>query len=125
MTDTGTAAPPVATRRPRNGLGIAGLVLVLVAIGAPLVLWLVVGIVAAIGGGDLDQLVWEGGIGGGILAIGLASLLAPVAVVGVALGIASLFRRDRAKTAGILAICLGILPSLFLAGLPVVLGEFL
>lgn len=120
---TETAAPELTRRR--NGLGIAGLVLVLVAIAAPLLLWIVVGIVGTVGAADAGTAIWEGGFGGAVLALGLASLLAPVAVVGVALGIASLFRRDRGRTAGILAICLGVLPSLFLAGLPVALRELI
>lgn len=123
MTATEAApARPDDVRR-RNGLGIAALVVVLVAIAAPLLTWIVAAVVGSVQSSSVDDAVWVGVIGGGFVALGLASLLAPVAVIGVALGVASLFRRGRAKAPGVVAVVLGIVPSLFLAGLPLVLGE--
>ena len=128
-TEAATAQPDGLRRRNRphrrNGLGVAALVVVLVAIAAPLLTWIVAAIVGSVQSSSVDDAVWVGVIGGGIIALGLASLLAPVAVVGVALGVASLFRRGHAKTPGVVAIVLGIVPSLFLAGLPLVLGEII
>jgi ABC-type proline/glycine betaine transport system permease subunit len=50
--------------------------------------------------------------------------VAPIAIAGVALGIASLFRQGQRKVQGVLAIVLGAIPSAAVFGIPATLDSF-
>jgi hypothetical protein len=116
-----TVAPPPAPTR--NRLGITALVLVLIAIIVPIVAG-VVGIVAAAteGAQTPDSGGWA--VLGGLVfaAIGFA-ILSPIAIIGVVLAIVSLTRHGRGKVPGVVAIVLGIIPSLTVFGLPAALDS--
>jgi hypothetical protein len=110
------------TPRVRNRVGIVAVVLALVAAVAPLVAWIGVAVVSAVEASSVDDAVYEGGIGGMIIFLGVVSLLSPLSAAALVLGIVSLFRPG-ARAPGIVAIILGVFGSLGLFGLPFVLGE--
>lgn len=110
------------TPRPRNRVGVAALVLALVAAIAPLVAWIVVAIVGAVESSSVDDAIYVGFLGGMIIFFGVVALLSPVSLAAVVLGIVSLFRAG-GKAPGIVAIVIGVVGSLGLFGLPFVLGE--
>jgi hypothetical protein len=117
------ASPPAPIQKPaRNRLGIAALVVVLVAIVAPIV----VGIVGVVDAANAPmQNASSGGwavLGGFAIALIGVCLIAPLAIIGVVLAIISLTRKDRGKVAGVVAIVLGILPSLAVFGIPYALS---
>ena len=124
MTDV--AAPPpsaeVPARRPRNTVGITAFVIALVTVIAPVVTWIVVGIVGAVDESTVDDAIYVGFLGGMIFFFGVIALLSPLSVVAVVLGIVSLFRGGR-KAPGVVAIIVGVIGSFGLFGLPLVLGE--
>ena len=120
---TEEAAPIPAGRRSRNRLGVVALALALGAAVVPLVVGIAVAVAAAVAhAGDADRIVYEGVLGGLVLAFGVVALLSPVSVVAVVLGAISL-RRPGGAAPGIVAIVLGVLGSVGLLGLPLVLGE--
>jgi len=118
-------APAPVAKKPRNALGIAALVIVIVAIFIPAGLFLFATFASLTGpqqtpdtGGwaILAGLVF-GGIGFGVAG--------PVAIVGVILGIIALFRKAYGKVAAIVAIVLGAplgLVGLFV--LPLAIDQF-
>jgi hypothetical protein len=114
---------PVIPTPTRNKLGIAALVVVLVTIALPLVVLIVAFIAALIEGAEGDNVGWSA-IGAFIIAAGASSLLAPIAILGIVLGIISLFRAGQRKLQGVLTIVLGIVPALFILGLPVAIDTF-
>jgi hypothetical protein len=90
---------------------------------APLVAWIIVGIVGAVDyAGRTDEVVYVAVIGGMIVFFATIALLSPLAFVAAVLGVVS-FWRPGSKAPGIVALVFGILGSLGLVGLPVVLGE--
>lgn len=113
-------SPPTPTR---NKLGIAALVLVLITVALPIIAFIVVVIAATIEGAE------GGGLGyailGAIFFVPVASsLIAPIAILGIVLGIISLFLKGRRKLQGVLAIVLGIAPSLTAFLLPTAIDTF-
>jgi len=107
----------------RNKLGIAALILVLITIALAVVGFIVVVIAASIEGAEGDNLGYA--ILGAIFFVPVASsLIAPIAILGVVLGIISLFLRGKRKAQGVLAIVLGILPSLQIFLLPAAILTF-
>jgi hypothetical protein len=111
-----------AVPRPRNRVGIVGLVLALVAAVAPLVAWIVVAIVGAVESTNVDDAIYVGLLGGMIIFFGVVAVLSPVSLVAVVLGIASLFRSG-SKAPGVVAIIIGVIGSIGLFWLPLVLSE--
>jgi hypothetical protein len=125
MTDAAAAAStpvPPPTRRPRNRVGITALVIALFTVVAPIVTWIVLGIVGAVESRTFDDAIYVGVIGGMLFFFGMIALLSPLSVVAVVLGIVSLFRGGR-KAPGVIAIIIGVIGSFGLFGLPIVLGE--
>ena len=120
MTATTAPVPEVLTR---NKLGIAALILVLVAIVAPVVAG-IVGIVAAAteGAQTPDSGGWAV-LGGFVFAAIGVCILSPVAIVGVVLAVVSLTRHGQRKGLGVAALVLGILPALAVFGLPAALDS--
>jgi hypothetical protein len=113
-------APPVPAR---NGIGITALVLVLITIALPIIGFIVFVIAASVEGAEGDDLGYA--ILGGFFFIPVASsFIAPIAILGIVLGIISLFRRGRRKVQGILAIIFGIVPALMITLLPVAIDNF-
>jgi hypothetical protein len=112
----------VVAPRPRNRVGILALVLALGAAVAPLVAWIVVAIVGAIGSSSVDDAVYVGVVGGMIVFFGLMAVFSPVSLTAVVLGVVSLFRTG-GRAPGVVAIIIGVAGSLGLFWLPVVLAE--
>ncbi len=101
----------------RNRLGIVALVLVLITLALSIVGFIVFVIGAAIEGAEGDNLGYA--ILGAIFFIPVASaFIAPIAILGIVLGIVSLFRTGQRKLQGVLAIILGIVPALMITLLP-------
>jgi hypothetical protein len=120
---TEPAAPAVAPTPARNRLGIAALVLVLITIALPILGSIVFVIAASIEGAEGDNLGYA--ILAAFFFIPVASaFIAPIAILGVLLGIISLFRRGQRKVQGILAIILGIYPSVLIFLLPTAIDNF-
>ena len=110
----------VPAAAPRNRVGVAAFILVLVALAAPIVVAIVTAIVGAAsgstGGSAVDAAGWSV-LGGFILGAVALALISPVAVVGVVLAIISLFRRRGRNALGVWALVVGIPPA--------VIGPFL
>lgn len=111
-----------AAPRPRNRLGVAALVLALVAAATPLVAWIVVAIIGAVESTNVDDAVYVGFLGGMIVFFGMMAVVAPVSLAALVLGVVSLIRGG-GKAPGIVAILIGAIGSLGLFWLPVVLAE--
>lgn len=124
MTQDAASTPPVApVRRPKNKLGIAALILTLLAAIAPLVIVIVVWILGVTEyPDDFDNAVYVGFLGGFVFFFGTIALLSPLSFVGLVLGIVSMWRPG-SKAPGIVAIILGVIGSIGLFGFPFVLGE--
>ena len=101
----------------RNRLGIAALIIVLIAIALPIIGFIVFTIGASIEGAEGDDLGYAI-LGGFFLAFAGTAFVAPIAIVGVVLGVVSLFRQGQRKLQGILAIVFGALPAVAIFGLP-------
>lgn len=114
---------PIIPTPTRNKLGIAALIIVLVTYALPIIVLIVAFVAALIEGAEGDNVGWSA-IGAFIIAAGAASLLAPIAILGIVLGIISLFRTGQRKVQGVLAIVLGIVPALFILGLPTAIDTF-
>ena len=124
MTQDAVPTPPAApASRPRNKLGIAALILTLLAAIAPLVIVIVVWILGVTEyPDDFDNAVYVGFLGGFVFFFGTIALLSPLSFVGLVLGIVSMWRPG-SKAPGIVAIILGVIGSIGLFGFPFVLGE--
>ena len=124
MTQDAVSTPPAApVRRPKNKLGIAALILTLLAAIAPLVILIVVWILGVTEyPDDFDNAVYVGFLGGFVFFFGTIALLSPLSFVGLVLGIVSMWRPG-SKAPGIVAIILGVIGSIGLFGFPFVLGE--
>ena len=118
--------PPVAPGPPtlaRNKLGITALVLVLITVALPIIAFVLFLIGAVIEGAEGDNFAYS--VIGALLITGAASsLIAPIAILGLILGVISLFRTGQRKVQGILAIVFGVVPSVFILGLPVAIDTF-
>lgn len=116
--------PPAApVRRPKNKLGIAALILTLLAAIAPIVIVIVVWILGVTEyPDDFDNAVYVGFLGGFVFFFGTIALLSPLSFVGLVLGIVSMWRPG-SKAPGIVAIIIGVIGSIGLFGFPFVLGE--
>ncbi len=120
---TPTRAVPARAVPARNKLGIAALVLVLITVVLPIIGFIVFVIAASIEGAEGDSFGYA--IVGAIFFVPVASsLIAPVAILGIVLGIVSLFLKGRRKVQGVLAIILGIVPSLTAFLLPTAIDTF-
>jgi hypothetical protein len=111
---------PVVPAPQRNRLGIAALVLVLIAIALPIVSMLVFTIGAAVSGAQGDALGYAV-LGAFFFAAGVSALAAPIAIVGIVLAIIALTRAGRRKVQAVVAIVLGIAPALASIGIPAVI----
>ena len=114
--------PPVAAPQ-RNRLGIAALILVLVALALPIITFVAFSIGAAIEGVEGDDLGYAI-LGGFFVAAASVAIVAPIAIVGVVLAIIALTRRGLRKLQAVLALVLGILPALAVLGLPAAIDSF-
>lgn len=116
-----TPTPAVPTR---NKLGIAALVLVLITVALPIIGFVVFLIAASLEGAEGDSFGYA--VIGAIFFIPVASaLIAPIAILGIVLGIVSLFRAGRRKVQGVLAIIFGIVPAAMIMLLPVAIDNFI
>jgi hypothetical protein len=121
--DAVPTSPAAPVRRPKNRLGIAALILTLLAAIAPLVIVIVVGILGVIEyPDDVDNAVYVGLLGGFVFFFGTVALLSPLSFTGLVLGVVSMWRPG-SKAPGIVAIILGVIGSVGLFGFPFVLGE--
>lgn len=116
MTEAVATAPIVATPQ-RNRLGIVALVLVLIAIAAPIVTFLVVVIGASASGAQGDDVGWAV-LGAWFFSFGVASAAGPVALAGVVLAVIALLRPGLRKVQGVLALILGVVPAFLTLFLP-------
>ncbi len=127
MTEPAPAAVPgmaaVVPTPARNRLGITALVLVLITVALPIIAFFVAFIGALIEGAEGDNTGWAA-IGAFLIVAAGSSLIAPLAILGIVLGIISLFRPGQRKVPGVLAIVFGIVPALFILGLPVAIDTF-
>ncbi len=126
MTDAAAAAPPAPTpvKRPRNRIGITALVLALITVVVPIIAWIVLWIVGAAEANTADDAIYIGLLGGMVVFFGTISLLSPLSVIALVLGIVSLFRPG-SKGPGIFAIIIGAIGTFGLFGLPLALGELI
>ena len=108
---------PVVPTPVRNRLGIAALIVVLIAIAIPIVSFIVFTI-AAVGSGAQGDDVGYAILGGYFFSIAVVTFAAPIAIVGVVLAIVALTRRGHRKLQAILAIVFGAVPALAIFGLP-------
>lgn len=116
-------APVVPTPTP-NKLGRIALVLVLITLALPIIGFIVFVIAAAIEGAEGDSFGYA--VIGAIFTVPVASaFIAPIAIVGVVLGIISLFRKGQRKVQGVLAIILGLVPAGMITLLPVAIDNFI
>ena len=116
MSEPVATAPVVPTPK-RNRVGIAALVLVLIAIAVPVLVFIVTTIAASIEGAEGDAVGWN--IIGGVVIAGISvTVVSPIAIVGVVLGIIAVARKGYRKLQGVLAIVLGAAPALAIFGLP-------
>ena len=111
---------PVVPTPQRNRLGIAALVLTIVALAAPVVTFIVVTIAASIEGAEGDDLGYAM-LAGWFIGAGAASVVSPIAIVALVLGIVALTRRGTKKVQAILAVIFSVVPALFAFGLPTVI----
>ncbi len=119
-------APAMAAIAPtptRNRIGTAALILVLITVALPILGFFVAFIGALVEGAEGDDVGWAA-IGAFLIVGAASSLIAPLAILGIVLGIVSLFRPGQRKVPGVLAIVFGIVPSLFILGLPVAIDTF-
>ena len=108
---------PVVPALQRNRLGIAALVLVLIAIGLPILVFIITTIAASIEGAEGDAVGWN--ILGGFIFAGVSvTVFAPIAIVALVLGIIALTRKGKRKVQAVIAVILSIAPSLAIFGLP-------
>jgi len=117
------AMAPVIPTPTRNRLGIAALVLVLITIALPIIAFIVFVVASAIEGAEGDDLGYQV-IGAFFITAAASSLIAPLAILGIVLGIVSQFRPGQRRLQGVLAIVFGIVPALFILGLPVAIDTF-
>jgi len=118
MTDvTPSASEPtpteieVADKPARNGVGIAGLVLVILSFLAPIAI-VIVGFVTSNNVSESRDYGVGGIVIGVVIAIVVAAIVALVLdALGIILGIVSLFREGKSKVVGIVAIVLGLIPA--------------
>ncbi len=127
MTEPAPAAAPgmaaVVPTPARNRLGNTALVLVLITVALPIIAFFVAFIGALIEGAEGDNIGWAA-IGAFLIVAAGSSLIAPLAILGIVLGIISMFRPGQRKVPGVLAIVFGIVPALFILGLPVAIDTF-
>ncbi len=128
MTEPAPAAvaPAMAAVVPtptRNRLGITALVLVLITVALPIIAFFSAFVGALIEGAEGDNVAWAA-IGAFLIVAAGASFIAPIAILGIILGIISLFRPGQRKVQGVLAIVFGIVPALCILGLPVAIDTF-
>lgn len=109
-------APLVATPQ-RNRVGIAALILVLIAIALPVLSFLVFTIASAVSGAQGDDLGYAV-LGAFFLAAGVSALAAPIAIIGIVLAIIALTRRGHRKVQAVIAVVLGVVPALAAIGIP-------
>jgi len=117
MTEPVAATVPVVPTLGRNRVGIAALILVLVAIALPIIVFIVF-LIASLGAGARGDDVGWAGLGGFFIAVASITFVSPIAIVGVVLGIVALFRHGQRKPQAILAIVFGIAPALAVFGIP-------
>jgi hypothetical protein len=108
---------PVVPTPQRNRLGIAALVLVLIAIALP-ILTFIVFTVAAIASGAQGDDIGYAILGGFFVAAAGVAIVAPLAIIGVVLAVIALTRRGLRKVQAVVALVLGIAPAIAVIGLP-------
>jgi hypothetical protein len=95
----------------RNGVGIAGLVLVILSFVAPIAI-IIVGLVLSNNYSTSNSTGTGGLVVGAIIAVVAAGIVAIVLdAFGIILGIVSLFRTGKSKVVGVVAIVLGLIPA--------------
>ena len=109
---TPTEAEVAQTDKPtRNGVGIAGLVLVILSFVAPIAI-IIVGLVVSNNYSNNHSTGAGGLVVGAIIAVVAAGIVAIILdSFGIILGIVSLFRAGKSKVVGIVAIVLGLIPA--------------
>ena len=112
----------VADKPARNGVGIAGLVLVILSFLAPIAI-VIVGFVTSNNVSESRDYGVGGIVIGVVIAIVVAAIVALVLdALGIILGIVSLFREGKSKVVGIVAIVLGLVPIVASVGIFSVFG---
>jgi hypothetical protein len=111
------AVAPVVPTPVRNRLGIAALILVLVAIGVPII-GFIVGVIISFASAPVSDATGYYVAGAFFAAGGIAAFTSILAIVGIVLAIIALTRKAQRKLQAILAIILGIAPALFVFGIP-------
>ena len=118
------ATAPVVPTPTRNRLGVVALVLVLITVALPVIGFIVFVVAASIEGAEGDAFGYA--VLGAFFFIPVASsFIAPIAILGIVLGIISLFRKGQRKLQGVLAIIFGIVPALMITLLPVAIDNFI
>ena len=116
---------PVA-KKAHNKLGFAALIIVLVAAIVPPVAFIVAVIATLVDPNVPESMDLGWTILGAFVISGLSfGVTGPIALVGVILGIVSLFRKGRSKAVGIVSIVIGTpLAVIGLSVLPLLTGDF-
>lgn len=114
---------PVIPAPQRNRLGIAALVIVIIAIVLPIIAFVVFSVAASIEGAEGDDLGYAI-LGGFFISAAVVAFVSPIAIAGVVLAVVALFRRGRRKVQAVLALVFGIVPALTVLGLPAAIDSF-
>jgi hypothetical protein len=117
MTDVTPAPEPAPAevdlheKPARNGVGIAGLVLVILSFVAPIAI-IIIGLAVSNNYSNNNSTGTGGLVIGAIIAVVAAGIVAIILdAFGIILGIVSLFRTGKSKVVGIVAIVLGLIPA--------------
>jgi len=116
-------APVIPTPK-RNRLGIAALVLVLIAIALPILSFIVFTIGSAVSGVQGDDLGYAI-LGAFFVSAAAVAVVAPIAIVGVVLAIVALTRTGLRKLQAVIALVLGIIPALAVFYLPAAIDSLI
>jgi hypothetical protein len=107
-------APPLE----RNPLATVSLILVVVAVVAPLAVGITATVLAATEGAQTPDSTGWAVLAGFVFWPVAACLASPIAIIGIVLAIIALRAPGRRKVAAIVAIVLGAVPALFVFGIP-------
>lgn len=109
----------------RNGVGIAGLVLVILSFVAPIAI-IVIGLVVSNNYANSRDYGTGGLVIGAIITLVVAAIVAiALDAFGIILGVVSLFRAGKTKVVGIVAIVLGLIPAAVSIGIFSIFGAVL
>ncbi|TBN57192.1 hypothetical protein EYE40_07145 [Glaciihabitans arcticus] len=100
----------IAEKRPLNKTGLTALIVVILGYLAPVTI-ILIGVVSIANGVNSGSSPTAGIVSGLVYFLGAAVAALVLAGIGVIIAIVSLFRKNRGKVLGIVALVLGLLPG--------------